>query len=284
MKKKIIIALSSFIVVVLLAFAFWYFYTPVFDMVIPLPEFHENIQVYKMIKPDITIEDVTEIGVSLGMTGEVREGDEYFAMSDNGTGARLMVFKATGAFQYDIASALYPEETPVLPSFEEAGSMATDYLAERGWLAGGVELSEVVVGGTTGNGTSAHLLVRFEYPIDGYRFAANKYGLRIGEGGEVVSVFINPVKYEFARMAALKSVKQAYRDLKKTRDKFTGTGALWVSIDSVSIEYWLDGVFKEQDYIYPVYVFKGQRHPGQENYTGWVEAVDDSSIDFPAVE
>jgi hypothetical protein len=283
-KKKVIISLTSLFVVLLLAFAFWYFYTPFFDMVIPLPDFPDSIQVYRMVDPGITVEKAAEIGAKLCMTGEVREGDEYFAMSDNGTGARLMVFKATGAFQYDIASALYPEETPVLPSFEEAGSIATDYLAERGWLAGGVELSEVVVGGTTGNGTPAHLLVRFAYPIDEYRFAANKYGLRIGEGGEVVSVLINPVKYEFARMAALKQVKQAYLELKETRGTFAGVSKLWISIDDVYIAYWLDGVMSEQEYIYPVYVFSGQSHPGDDKYTGLIEATDESSIYFPAVE
>ncbi len=285
MKKKIIIALSSFIVVVLLAFAFWLFCTPVFDLAIPLPEFPQNIRVYKMIKPDITIEDVTEIGASLGMTGEVGENDKSYLMSNNETGAFLTVFKATGAFRYHISSRLFPGETPVLPSYEEAALIATNFLAERGWLDDGVKINSVVVGGEA-NGVPSHLLVIFDRPVDGYQFqfAADKDALRIGDGGEVVAVFINPVKYEFYKMAALKPVKQAYRDLKKTRDEFTQVGTLWVSIDSVSIAYWLDGVLSEQDYIYPVYVFKGQRHPGQDNYTGRVEATYESSIDFPAVE
>jgi hypothetical protein len=282
-KKRFIIALASLFVVLLLAFAFWYFYTPVFNMVIPLPDFPESIQVYRMVDPDVTFEKVAGIGTKLGMTGEISERDDSFVMNDHRTGAHLVVFKATGAFQYDIASALYPEETPVLPSFEEAGLIATDYLSERGWLAGGVELNEVVVGGTMGNGTPAHLLVRFDYPIDGYKFAANKYSLRIGHGGEVVSVFINPVKYDFARMAALKPVKQAYRELKATRGKFAGVSKLWVSIDDVYVAYWLDGVMRAQDYIYPVYVFMGHSYPGHNDFTGWVEATDESSIGFPAV-
>ncbi len=288
MKKKIIIALSSFIVVVLLAFACWLFCTPVFNMVIALPDFPENIQVYKMVKPDITVEDVTVIGAKLGMTGEVGESDESYLMSDKETGEFLRVFKATGAFRYDISSKLYPEETPVLTSSEEAALLAANFLAERGWLDDGVKVSSVVVGGEA-NGVPAHLLVIFDRPVDGYQFqfAADKDALRIGDGGEIVSMFINPVKYEPYQVAALKPVKQAYQELKKTRSKyigFGGPGTLWVSIDSVSIEYWLNDVHSAQDYIYPVYVFRGQCHPGQDSYTGWVEAIHESSIDFPAAE
>jgi len=291
-KKKIFIVGLLLFGILVFVVMFQLLWSPVFDMVVTLPEFPDKIPVYKNVKPDITIAYVATLGDKFGLTGNVTEGDEYFLVREQETGASLRVFKTTGIFRYTLTSKLYPRETPVLPSDEEAMKIATDFLAERGLLPEGVVASTVKEGGSS-NGVPAHLLVIYKHAIELTGPGAG-YSVRIGDRGEVVDVFINPANpsaLPVHDMAALKPVKQAYQELKKTRGKFTPVNTQWVSVDSVSIAYWLDGIDKEQELIYPVYVFKGQygqflrifdRDP--DNYTGWVKANEESFIDIPAVE
>jgi hypothetical protein len=82
---------------------------------------------------------------------------------------------------------------------------------------------------------------------------------------------------------ALKPVQKAYNELKETGRKYSGIGKFWISIDNVSMEYWPVDINKEF-FLYPVYVFRGKCLPGDEVYTGWIDATSEYSFEFPAVE
>lgn len=218
-----------------------------------------NAQVYKMVKPGITIGYVTNLGAKFGLTGKVSEGTENFLIGDEATRTYLEVYKATGTFRYTSYSKLYPSKTPTLPSDEEAMKIATDFLVARGLLPEGDVASSVVVGGRT-NGIPAHLLVNFNHVIQ-LSGPGARHGVRIGDGGEVVEVFINPtnpLNLPVHEIVALKTMEQAFQEMKGNKNYYVPDGAKTVHIDSVTVACWLDSIDIEQDYVIPVFVFRGR--------------------------
>jgi len=49
-----------------------------------------------------------------------------------------------------------------------------------------------------------------------------------------------------------------------------------VVVESASLAYWMEGAYQKQEYVIPVYEFKGKCLDGQANYledfTGWCQA------------
>lgn len=292
MKKVVkitVAALSSLIVLALVVIAFYLFGMPLFDMVIPMPEFPEHIQIYRIETPDITAEYVAEVGAKLGLPGEAVLGsDGRYRMSDKEQGRYLEVDPASGTIWYS-TSNLSRMSVPTLPSQEKAATIATDFLAERGWLPQGVIVKSVRPYGLQIGSTLALLSIAFSYPPDiqltGY---GGDYSVSIGHEGEVVEMKINVRTYVPVEEVPLKPIEQAYRELKKTGRKYTSIGSHWVKIEAVSIAYWLDYQIEGQEYVYPVYEFTGRfgKYFGgtPSPYRGWVDATYESSILFPGVE
>jgi hypothetical protein len=78
-----------------------------------------------------------------------------------------------------------------LPDDQGAASIATEFLKQAGLWFPDVEVKEVVVGGTTGP-NPAHLLVNFARSVGGMPLTGpgKKFGVRVGDQGEVVSMFV----------------------------------------------------------------------------------------------
>ncbi len=281
--KIIYIVIASVVGIILIGLVVWMYCLPVFDMTVKIPMYAENIQILKMIRTDIPADMVAEIGFRLGMKGKIEDARDSYTMSDNETGAFLSVHKTTGAIDYYILSKLYPEKPPVMPSTEEAASIATEFLAERNWLAEGTAVNRVEKGLIINDGKPANLSITFDLPVKTFSTLKNICVVTIGDGGEVISLFYNPGRYEPLMTTTLKPVQKAYKELKKTGSKYSGIGKLWISIDNVSMEYWPVDKNKEF-FLYPVYVFRGKCLPGDEVYTGWIDATSEYSFDFPVTE
>jgi hypothetical protein len=233
-----------------------------FELASNIPDFPDKQQVYKMVKPDVTVEYVKALGAKFDLTGEMSEGTENFLLSDNKNKTYLEVYKATGTFRYfkqsyfEIPSASLIQKPPILPSDVEALKIATDYLVERDLLPRGDVAYKVDVGDSFGE-IPTTLLVSFKHSIE---IIGSKHGVRIGDGGEVVDVFINPtnpLELPLQEMVEVKSVQQAYEEVKFGNNYSAPSKARNVKIDNITIAYWLEAPSKEQDYVIPVYVFKG---------------------------
>jgi len=271
-----------------------------------------TMMVYKVENPAVTTDSVEEIGGKLGFEGMAGyiEGDTKIAMLDEGAEEvrQLSVWVDSGAVEYAIVypDKLYPPEPPNLPSEEEARQIAIDFLAQSGLLpadatAGhGCEV-EVVSGGTYGVEQEApqegveekgetgpevveeyvtHLLVRFHRQIDGFPATGpgNQLGVRIGDEGEVITVLKVWREVTPYNEVVIKTSEQAYEELK------AGTGSYYapldcekVVIEQVYLAYWMEPLDEHQEYVMPVYEFKGKCLDKDEEYledfTGWCEAV-----------
>jgi hypothetical protein len=153
---------------------------------------------------------------------------------------------------------VYPNEKPILPSGDESIKIAMKFLTEKGLLPEGRIADRAEVGGTK-NGYPAHLLVSFTSDIHATGPGA-RMGVRVGNDGEIVEVFINPVnpsKLPVREIVALRPMDESLSQMETDKKYYVPDQTKKVHIDSVSIAYWLEPIDKGQDYVVPVYVFKG---------------------------
>jgi hypothetical protein len=235
---------------------------PEFEMATPLPDFPDKVTVYRIEYPEVTAEYAREQAAKFNVSGEIREGDDAFYVTDDLTGDDVEVFK-TGAIRYFVQSESFMEmlvnEEAELPSEDEAKRAAIDYLEERDLLP--LEVKEYIrVGvGATGN-KPLHFLVSFRYKIGDFQVEGPgyRYNVRIGDGGKAGGVFIFYPEVEPYAEVTLKTPHQALDDLA------AGINSYWMDcrgdraiLDQVSLRYYLLPVIEKQEYVLPVYVFEG---------------------------
>jgi hypothetical protein len=235
-----------------------------FEASASLPNFPDKLQVYKMVYPELNEEYMKNLGAKFGLTGEVLEDSSGFAMQNKETGAYLSIQRPTGTIKYDLVSyfntpdAVFLKTPPILPPDAEALKIANDFLVDRDLLPKGFVASKVYVGDRFGN-IPTTLLIIFKQAITTIGPGAY-HNIRIGDGGKIVQVslnMINPLDLPLQEMVAVKSVNQAYEEAKAGKDFYAPSAARKVNIDNVTIAYWLEAIDKSQDYVVPVFVFRG---------------------------
>lgn len=274
---------------------------------------NNTMMVYEVGNPVVTTDSVEEIGRKLGFEGDAGyiDRDTKIAMLDEGEEEvrQLSVWVNSGAVEYAIVypDKLYPPEPPNLPSEEEARQIAIDFLAESGLLPADATVgdgceAEVVTGGTYAVEEEApqeegveeggeigpevveeyvtHLLVRFHRQIDGFPVigSGNKFGVRIGDEGEVITILKVWREVTPYNEVVIKTPEQAYQELK------SGAGSYYAPLDcekvlveQVYLAYWMEPLDEHQEYVVPVYEFKGKclDKDGEylEDFVGWCEAI-----------
>jgi len=257
-----------------------------FELSSPLPDMPDKLQVYKMVKPDVNEEYVRALGAKFDLEGDISEGTKNYLLRNNQTKNSLEVYKPTGTFWYHLRSYFrIPSEEiiknpPKLPQDAEALKIATDFLVERDLLPKGDVACRVDVGASFGEIPTC-LLVSFQHAVQ-ITGPGSRHGLRIGDGGKVVEVFINPtnpLELPPLEMVAVKSVQQAYEEVKTNINYYAPSESRKVKIDNVTVAYWLEALGEGQEYVAPVYIFKGTcldawGNPLEEPFSCTVEAVD----------
>lgn len=271
-----------------------------FELATTIVPVENTLMVYQVQKQEITPDSVIGIGRKLGFQGDAGfiDRETKIAMLDEQEDEvrQLSVWVNSGAIEYAIVA---PDKlfqySPDLPSQEEAKLIAVQFLTETGLLPDGVitESIEVVPGGSvsgakkTETGTVeveeniSHWLVRFPRQIDGLPVAnsgGNTLAVRIGDRGEVINVFKLWREVEPYGEVELVSPQQAYQEL------ISGMGECYIPpdcekviIEQVNLTYWMEPIDQQQDYVVPVYEFKGKcldkNGSVVDDYTGWTEAI-----------
>ena len=249
-----------------------------------LTETPSTMVIYELQSPDVTNESVRVLGEKLGFTGEAGPTDKgIIGMSDAKTGAMLRVDTHSGAieFGYIHLDKLFPEGVPTLPSDKEAKRIAFDYLMAVGLLPDDVKVGEVVEGGGSGD-IVKHLLVRFERKIEGIPVTGPgaKYGVRIGENGEVVMFLLAHQEIQAPREdAAIITSASAYDHLLAGKGEYVvPMNCDKVVIESMRLAYYMGQLTEQQKLLLPVFEFQGKCLDKDGNYledfTGWIEALE----------
>jgi hypothetical protein len=235
-----------------------------FELTIPLPDLPGKLPVYKMVYPELNEEYMKNLGAKFGLTGEVMQDSSGFAMQNKETGAYLSIQRPTGTIKYDLVpyfdtpSEVLIKNPPVLPSDTDALKIATDFLAERDLLPRGNVAYKAYVGDRFGN-IPTTLLVSFKKIIETVGPGASQR-VCIGDGGKIVQVFLNPanpLELPVLETVAVKSIQQAYEEVKAGKYYFAPSEARKVDINNTTTAYWLEAIDTNQEYVAPVYIFRG---------------------------
>jgi hypothetical protein len=257
-----------------------------FELAAEFPEVGNKAMVYQVKPPEVTVEKVTEMGRRLGFQGEAKVGIEFIFMTDKSGGEtrELMVDINSGAVRYGFASymdKLYPLTPPTLPSEDEAKQIATQFLAQAGLLPPGAYASKVGPGGGAGGDGGpyyvTHLLVGFTWEFDGLPATGSTLSVRIGDGGEVVQVHRVWREVEPYKKVSIKSPQEAYQELVAGEGSCpVPSGCQKMVVEKITLAYWMEPPIERQEYVVPVYQFKGKCLDGEGNYmedfTGWCQA------------
>jgi hypothetical protein len=240
--------------------------------------FPEKMEVYQTVKPEITAEYVADLGAKLGLKGDVvLRPDESYLIHDINSSTFLRINLATGGIQYLVDKISTPSAT--LPSEDQAAQIASAYLVQHNLLLKDVKLGNVQASEKM-NGVTTALAVKFNRTVDGFDLTGpgNKYSVFVGENGIITYMIINPVKYTPKEMVTIKSVDKAFDELKSNQKFNVALNTKTVTVDNITIAYWLESMTQGQDSIVPVYVFKGQCFDDAgkrlvDGFTGYVNAV-----------
>jgi hypothetical protein len=158
----------------------------------------ENLQIYKIEKPEINIKKIRDIGRKFGLLGDPQLKDDIYLL--NRKNKMLAVYKNSGAFSFcDVDKLHNSNYTPSLPSEAEASDIAKDYLTSNGWLPANVALDgihinsfEIIKG--SGNKDKSikpnNISIDYRLSIDGINTfgPGAKIKVSVGNKGEIIGL------------------------------------------------------------------------------------------------
>ncbi|OPY44033.1 MAG: hypothetical protein A4E42_01109 [Methanoregulaceae archaeon PtaU1.Bin222] len=256
------------------------------------PIVEESYPVYRTIIPNLTNEEIQQLGALFGVSGEVEDyipSSGIFRITDFSRDpyAVLEFNRYSGAYRYQIPDKAMPYSTdiqPDLPSDEEARIIATEYLLERNLLPDDMHFSSVSIGSSSGDSTHVYnhtKHVGFTREIAGIPVYNTGITVTIGEGGEVVGVTNNVRQYDPvpARYMEIRTPVQAYERL-RAGDLIMRPLCCtsYFAVRNISLGYWIEDTVSTQEYMLPVYAFACYEPSGTEDITLFVWAVDPSDV------
>ena len=241
-----------------------------------LPETQDDIDYYKLVSSDVTIESVKALGNKIGIPGEANWiPSDTIVMSEL---PKMLRVSATGHIQYIVEHSLF-ELDANLPSYEEATMIATNFLKESGLWYDGVLLNNVTVGGTI-NTVPSHLLVNYSQYINGIPLTGNgsEFSVRIGDEGKIAGAAIwKPNLKLYGKVQCIKASDACNNLMAGNAINLSlPLNCKNVVINNIHLGYYLAPYTEGQEYVMPVYVFKGECLDSDgnfiEKFVAYVEA------------
>jgi len=257
-----------------------------------LPIVDESYPVYRITTPNLTNEEIQQLGALFGVSGDVEDYIPSLGISritdySRDPYAVLEYNRNSGAYRYQIPDKAMPYSTdipPDLPSDEEARIIATEYLLERNLLPVDLHFSSVSIGSAYGDSIHVYNLskhVRFTREIDGIPVYNAGITVTLGEGGEVVGVTNSVRQYDPVpvRDMKIRTPVQAYERL-RAGDLIMRPLCCtsYFAVRNISLGYWTEDTVSTQEYMLPVYAFACHEPSGLEEITLYVWAVDPADV------
>ncbi|WP_292519200.1 calcium-dependent protein kinase [Methanoculleus sp.] len=261
-----------------------------FSLTAEFPEVPDSCTLYRVVPATLT---AGEVANRLGLSGEVseRSGEFYLIDTTKDPEERLTVYADSGAVAYHIPDRELPAEMtrqPDLPADAEAEAIALAFLEKTGMASSDARVVEIAVnqrhevwssgGGEPEVSYDVTLAVRFGRSLDGLPVYGDEFAVILGAGGDVVGLVKTWREVEPAGDFALRPPEEAYADLLASRT--IGPAAYdRVTIESITLGYWMEPRGVVQDTVRPVYAFTGTavRDGALEPYVGYVSAARDGT-------
>jgi len=274
--------------------------TATYSLDTEFPQVKESYMIYQARPIEITTQRVEEIAQRFGLSGTPElfskdTGEILLVDTSKNPEEQISVYAHSGAVAYHILDKELPTEItrqPNLPSDAEAEKIALALLEETSMKSPDARVMEVGVNqkqevwkaGASEPETSYDVTkaVRFGRSLDGLPVYGDEFAVILGDGSEVVGLVKTWREVTPDRSVSIRSPEQAYEDLLTSRTVLPQTGAGYdhVTIENVSLGYWMEPRGVIQDVVWPVYVFTGTgvRDGIEESYLDFVYAVDGNTI------
>jgi len=248
-----------------------------FEMGMTFPEVGPTMTIYQVKSVNVSEMDVKAIGKLLGFDGKAGVVNDGVLGMVEGTKA-LNVYTVSGAIWYADTAKLFRsvEKEPKLPSDAEAMEIAETFLSSRGLFPSGAVVSNVVADEQCEINTSTKevsnviktdLQVIFDRKIDNIPVIGpgSKLKVYIGNDGEVIGFYKAWRALEPYSECKIKTPEEAFENLKAGKCRFAGPiGFDKAIVEEISLAYYIEAADKEQDFVEPVYVFKGKLLFGED--------------------
>jgi len=237
------------------------------------PNSPEKIEVYKTVQPKVTKTDAIALAQKFNITdfADIKEGDEKITISTKDMRKRVMLFKNGGKYYVDYDRSDTPNGIDIaenLPSDEEAKKIATLFLKERGLLPDGAKMGGVTHEKAYKSNKSSELktvvwediLVYYTRELNGMKVEGTQFEVEVGGHGDIIRFFSNWKEYESVGEYPIKTRDSSVETLKQK-----GISAAagpdkpdTITIDEIYLAYETNAVAYKEEYLEPVWVFKGE--------------------------
>jgi hypothetical protein len=235
-----------------------------------LPGEVKNIMVYKTVPSQFTRQDVISLGKKFNIPEptEIKETKEGFSIAAKDGSAYVLLLNS-GWIEYtnSIRDTVNPFDVPAnLPSDDEAEKIATRFLEDRDLLPSGATVIRTTHGqilGTSSKGSDAvvweDINVWYGRKLSGYPVEGTQLMLAIGAHGDPIEFIMNWRNYESYKELAVKTPEQAFQELKTNG---VAVGVMdkpdKISINDMYLAYKTKPASEKEEYLEPVWVFKGE--------------------------
>ncbi|NIP24721.1 MAG: hypothetical protein GWN55_04840 [Phycisphaerae bacterium] len=246
-----------------------------FKLLCPLPEVPEKMMIYKAVDPRISQKDITQLMKAFGLEGKIVDRRRQFVVRDGHKVLEVFKQSGTGYLRFSNDQKLAAEKrAKKLPSEHKAIVKAKEFLRTHGLLSkntffvgtGYHEFREYNSEGELfARGRSA-IAVGFGFKIEEMRVEGPgaKASVIFGEGGEIIGASkiwreIQPDKQKkiLTPEEAFTRFKQRWPTELEPQQLEQAEIKTEVNIREVYLTYYAKPGCLPQDYLEPIYVFKG---------------------------
>ncbi len=247
-----------------------------FTLVKSLPKVPEKMMVYKTLAPSITREDVMTLVKVFKLEGEIDDRGKQYMVSDNDKMLEVYKQAGTGYLRFsDDAKLGIEKEAKNLPSEDTAIARAKAFLQSQGLLPENTFFNRVGYyqfkkfshkGEVILQGKSA-IAVGFGFTIGDYRVEGPgaKAGVVFGENGEIIGASKIWREIKEDKEKNIITPEEAFKIFKKKWPNEAEPGQLknakirtQVIVKEAYLAYYAEPGLEVQEYIKPVYMFKGE--------------------------
>lgn len=265
-----------------------------YSLTAEFPEVRGSYTLYRVVPVIVTEERVREVAERFGLAGEPgamnkKTGEFLLIDASKDPEEQVSVYAHSGGVAYHIPDLELPTEVtrqPDLPTDAEAEKIALAFLEKTSMQSPDARVVGVGMGqkqedwkaGESEPEASYDVTkaVRFGRSLDGLPVYGDEFAVILGDGGEVVGLVKTWREVTPYGNVSLRSPGEAYEDLLAARTVRPHGGGEYdqITIENVSIGYWMEPGGVVQDLVRPVYAFSGTAVRGgvEEPYVEYVFA------------
>jgi len=265
-----------------------------YSLTAEFPEVRGSYTLYRVVPVIVTEERVREVAERFGLAGEPgamnkKTGEFLLIDASKDPEEQVSVYAHSGGVAYHIPDLELPTEVtrqPDLPTDAEAEKIALAFLEKTGMRSPDARVvktevnqkQEVWKAGESEPEASYDVTkaVRFGRSLDGLPVYGDEFAVILGDGGKVVGLVKTWREVMSDGNVGLRSPGEAYEDLRAARTVRPHVGGEYdqITIENVSIGYWMEPGGVVQDLVRPVYAFSGTAVRGgvEEPYVEYVFA------------